>query len=130
MTGPLLSAAPGAYVRSVSANAGPASPPDPDVPASYSSSGTSPLAQAFEHRLDDPPALLGSVAPDGQQGVTGQDALQDFAVGQQLGGAQLCDQSVARSRLKMSPGPLTSTSSSQRVRPEPDPELVGGVHAR
>ena len=42
-----------------------------------------------EHRLDDPPQLLGLVAADGQGRVAFQDLLQQEAVGRQVLGGEL-----------------------------------------
>ena len=111
------------------AGPGPGQPAGPDDPASYSSSGTSPRAQAFSTGSTIRQQSSAVSPRTDSSGSPVQDALQDFAVGQQVGGAQLGLQGdpvqaedVARA--------VDVDVELQGVRPEADPELVGGVHAR
>ena len=87
-----------------------------------------PGGPGLQHRRQDPPAVLGGVGPHREQRIAGQDALQHFTVGQEVGGAQL----------GLQRGPVQAQDIAravhvdvelQGVRAETDPQLVGGVHA-
>ena len=86
-------------------------------------------APGLKHRLKDPPAVFRGVAPDGEQRIAGQDTLQDFPVGQELGGAELGLQGGPVQAEDVA-GAVHVDVELQGVRPETDPQLVGGVHAR
>ena len=81
----------------------------------------------LQHRLDDPPQLLGLVAPDGQRRVALQDLLEQQAVGRQLLGGERRCRAPTRSRSKGSPSPLRFSSQGDRVGGEGEAQDVRAV---